>query len=141
MPVARNQTSGPKGDINVTPLVDVVLVLLIIFMVITPMLQKGHEVQVPVTNNPDKSKSLDEQVTISVDSQGIIYWETQPIDDQSFATRMAELYAQKPGAPIFIKGDVKANYGRIRVVMKKINDAGFESVGVITKDAKEEGHG
>ena len=134
----KSKTQGPKGDINVTPLVDVVLVLLIIFMVITPMLQKGAEVQLPVVENPDKAKDASkEQVTISVKKDGTLYYETDAIDEARLAATLADLHASSPERPIFVKGDIAASYGRIRAVMKMCNDAGFETVGLITKDKKE----
>jgi biopolymer transport protein TolR len=134
---ARRQTSqGPRGDINVTPLVDVVLVMLVIFMVITPMLQRGQDVELPITKNPDKSKEVKEQITISVDKTDRIWWETEPIDDATLTAKMTELYQKAPTTPIFIKGDAKVTYGRVRLVMKLINEVGFESVGVITKEVE-----
>jgi biopolymer transport protein ExbD len=140
MAAARSQTSGPKGDINVTPLVDVVLVLLIIFMVITPMLQKGAEVKLPVVDNPEKSKdAAKEQVTISVTKDGRLYLETNAISEDALRAELATIYSVTPTRPIFVKGDVESNYGRVRAVMKMCNDAGFETVGLITKDRKEAG--
>ena len=135
----RRAAGGPKGDINVTPLVDVVLVLLIIFMVITPMLQRGADVELPIAKNPEKSKEVKEQVTVSVDKTDRIFWEQDVMDDATFSAKMAELYGKAPTTPIFIKGDVQANYGRVRRVMKLINEAGFQEVGVITKEVEEEG--
>ena len=126
--------SGPKGDINVTPLVDVVLVLLIIFMVITPMLQRGQAVELPLTKNPKKAEAIKEQITISVMVDGSIFWETTPLDDEELYSRMSDAWSKTPTVPIFIKGDDKANYGRVRRVMKVINDAGFEGIGIITEE-------
>ena len=133
----RSKTSAPKGDINVTPLVDVVLVLLIIFMVITPMLQKGAEVKLPVVDNPEKAKDTKEQVTISVTKDGRLYWETDPVSETDMNAKLAATFLANPRPPIFVKGDVAASYGRVRAVMKMCNDAGFETVGLITKDRKE----
>ena len=130
----RPDGAGPKGDINVTPLVDVVLVLLIIFMVITPMLQRGQAVDLPVTKNPKKAEALDEQITISVMRDGSIFWENTPISDTDLYTRMADTYRRTPTVPVMIKGDAKSNYGRVRRVMIIIQDAGFEGVGIITKE-------
>jgi biopolymer transport protein ExbD len=132
----RRKSGAPKGDINVTPLVDVVLVLLIIFMVITPMLQRGADVELPITENPDKSKEVKEQITISVGKDNRIWWETDVIDDATLITKMEELFKTAPTTPIFVKGDTLAVYGRVRGVMKLISEAGFESVGVITKEVE-----
>ena len=127
------QVQGPKGDINVTPLVDVVLVLLIIFMVITPMLSKGADVQVPITKNPAKGTAKD-QITISVNKEGRVFLETEMLSDDDLRARLTAARAETPEMPIFVKGDQSSSYGRVREVMHIINDAGFESVGVITKE-------
>jgi biopolymer transport protein TolR len=134
---ARNQAAGPKNDINVTPLVDVVLVLLIIFMVITPMLQRGAPVELVDTTNPRKAKSVDGQVTISVGKLGELYLENDQKADSEIQEVLAQKYAATNGnARIFIKGDAGANYGRVRQVMKMVQDAGFPDVGLITKELK-----
>ena len=127
------QVQGPKGDINVTPLVDVVLVLLIIFMVITPMLSKGADVQVPITKNPAKGTAK-EQITISVNKEGKIFLETTMLSDEDLRAQLTQDHAETPEMPIFVKGDQSSSYGRVREVMHIINAAGFESVGVITKE-------
>ena len=136
---APSKSSGPKNDINVTPLVDVVLVLLIIFMVITPMLSKGADVELPLTNNPRKAKSIDEQVTISVKKDGTLYWEVEPKNDADISALLRSQHEKMPTTPIFVKGDNGANYGRVRQVMKMVQDAGFERVGLITKEYEKKG--
>ncbi len=134
---APRQPRAPKNDINVTPLVDVVLVLLIIFMVITPMLQKGAEVELPLTDHPKKAESIKEQITITIKKDGDLFWETTAISDADLSTKLSETYSVTPTAPIFVKGDNGANYGRVRQVMKLIQDAGFLQAGIITKETKE----
>ena len=131
---APSKSRGPKNDINVTPLVDVVLVLLIIFMVITPMLSKGADVELPLTRKPEKAKSADEQVTISVTRDGTLYWEVEPKNDAEIIQLLADKHAKMPTVPIFVKGDTGASYGRVRQVMKMVQDAQFDHVGLITKE-------
>ena len=119
---------GPQSNINVTPLVDVCLVLLIIFMVVTPMLGRGKDLQLPALIDADSHKEGD-QVFVSVDDEGV--W----IDQQPYTSRVdfqkalvaevskAEGKAKAQGydGPIlFLKGDKKTNYGRVRVVMEWI---------------------
>jgi biopolymer transport protein ExbD len=119
---------GPQSNINVTPLVDVCLVLLIIFMVVTPMLGRGKDLQLPTLVDADSHKEGD-QVFVSVDDEGV--W----IDQQPYTSRVdfqkalvaevskAEGKAKAQGyeGPIlFLKGDKKTNYGRVRVVMEWI---------------------
>lgn len=133
---AGRASQGPKNDINVTPLVDVVLVLLIIFMVITPMLQKGREVTLPETDNPKKEKNVQEQVTISVTKEGTLWWETTQVDEAELERKLAEVYnnPEERGRPIKVKGDVESRYGTVRKVMKLCNEVGFEKVGIVTKE-------
>jgi biopolymer transport protein TolR len=122
-----------QSDINVTPLVDVCLVLLIIFMVVTPMLQKGVDVQLPVTDNPDKKPENSNQTLISVK------WATPPVyflgsaslSKQDFQRQLDELFQRKPGAEIVIKADQRLKYGDVKDVMKMTKDAGFQNVGLI----------
>lgn len=137
-PARRPASPGPKGDINVTPLVDVVLVLLIIFMVITPMLQRGVDVSLPVTENPKKKPEVKEQITLSVTDDGRIFWEQTQLTDAELAQRIAETFRNSPTMPIMVKGDSRTRYASVRRVMKIINKGGFESVGILTKER--EGH-
>ncbi len=122
-----------KSDINVTPLVDVVLVLLIIFMVVTPMLQKGVNVMLPLTTNPDKKPDNENQLIISVKSDSTIYIDTNWVPKNDFVNQMKEMYQRSPGKEIMIKGDSRLRYKDIKKVMDMINEAGYENVGLITE--------
>ena len=93
----------------------------------------------PKVDNPEKTKDAKEQVTISVTHDGRLFWETEPVSETDLAAKLAQTYKDTPTKPIFVKGDVMASYGRVRAVMKFANDAGFETVGVITKDKKDKG--
>jgi biopolymer transport protein TolR len=131
--------SGPQSNINVTPLVDVCLVLLIIFMVVTPMLGRGKDLQLPTLVDADSHKEGD-QVFISVNDEGV--W----IDQQAYTSRadfqkalMAE-YSKSEGkakasgytGPIlFLKGDKKTNYGRVRVVMEWIQGMEIHDIALV----------
>ncbi|MDQ5858315.1 MAG: biopolymer transporter ExbD [Acidobacteriota bacterium] len=124
-----------QSDINVTPLVDVCLVLLIIFMVVTPMLQKGMDVQLPTTDNPDKKPEGAKQRLISVK------WETPPkyfIDTkwfppEGFQKALDELYQRSPTTELVIKADKRLTYGEVKKVMRMTKQAGFEDVGLIAE--------
>jgi biopolymer transport protein TolR len=126
-----------KSEINVTPLVDVVLVLLIIFMVVTPMLQKGVNVMLPITQNPDKKPDNENQLIISVKSDSTIYIDTNWVPKNDFVTQMKEMYQRSPGKEIMIKGDSRLRYKDIKKVMDMINEAGYENVGLITERVPE----
>lgn len=128
-----------KSEINVTPLVDVVLVLLIIFMVVTPMLQKGVNVMLPITTNPDKKPDNENQLIVSVKSDSTIYLDTNWVPKNDFVDQMKEMYQRSPGREILIKGDSRLRYKDIKKVMDMINEAGFENVGLITEKVPEPG--
>ncbi len=124
-----------QSDINVTPLVDVCLVLLIIFMVVTPMLQKGMDVQLPTTDNPDKKPEGSKQRLISVN------WENPPnyfidskwLPPEEFQRALDELYQRAPTTELVIKADQRLKYGEVKKVMRMTKDAGFEDVGLIAE--------
>lgn len=133
-----SQADDVKSDINVTPLVDVVLVLLIIFMVVTPMLQKGVNVMLPVTTNPDKKPDNENQLIVSVKSDSTIYLDANWVPKNDFVNQMKEMYQRSPGKEIMIKGDSRLRYKDIKKVMDMINEAGYENVGLITERIPEE---
>ena len=139
MQVGSPEVPDVKSDINVTPLVDVVLVLLIIFMVVTPMLQKGVNVVLPLTTNPDKKPDSENQLIVSVKSDSTIYIDTNWVPKTEFVTQMKEMYQRSPGKEIMIKGDSRLRYKDIKKVMDMINEAGYENVGLITERIPEQG--
>lgn len=125
---------GVVSDINVTPLVDVCLVLLIIFMVVTPLLQSGVPVQLPETNNPEKYPENAKQLKVAITEDGKIFLTK---DDwvpstQELTRRMAEIQREHPDKEIVIKADRRLKYKDVREVMKAINSGGFTKVGLIT---------
>ena len=134
---AGSANDDVKSEINVTPLVDVCLVLLIIFMVVTPMLQKGVPVVLPVTNNPDKKPDNDNQVFVSVKADNTIYVEQNWVPKNEFVAQLKEMHDRSPGKEILIKGDTRLPYKDIKKVMDMINEAGFENVGLIAEKVKE----
>jgi TolR protein len=124
-----------RSDINVTPLVDVVLVLLIIFMVVTPMLQTGPPVKLPQTSNPTKKPEEKSQIVIAVASNKMLYVgkEKQPLSEAQLATRMQEAFERSPDSTVVIKGDARVTYGDVKKTMLEVKKAGFSSVGLITE--------
>ena len=122
-----------KAEINVTPLVDVCLVLLIIFMVVTPMLQKGRPVQLPVTEYPDKKPDDEGQLLVSIDQAGTLYLDKDSIPKEQFINRMAEEFQRSRSKQVVIKGDRKLTFGDVKDVMIMLNKAGFETVGLLTE--------
>ena len=126
-----------KSDINVTPLVDVCLVLLIIFMVVTPMLQKGKPVMLPQTDRPDKKPESDKELIISVQSDKTIFIDTKWFPPKDFEARMKELGERSANKDILVKADRTLNFGEVKNVMRMIKDGGFERVGLITEKKAE----
>ncbi|HVO49947.1 MAG TPA: ExbD/TolR family protein [Thermoanaerobaculia bacterium] len=122
-----------KSDINVTPLVDVCLVLLIIFMVVTPMLQKGKPVMLPQTERPDKKPESNKELLISIQADKTIFVDTKWYPDKEFAAKMKELGERSSDKDVLIKADQRLNYGDVKNVMRMVKDGGFERVGLITE--------
>ena len=131
-----------QSDINVTPLVDVCLVLLIIFMVVTPLLQKGIAVQLPTTDNPDKKPENASQklLTVGWATPPAYYFEADKLSKDDIQKRLDELYQRSPSADIIIKADQRLKYGDVKEVMKMAKEAGFQNVGLIA-DKKQKGAG
>ena len=131
-----------QSDINVTPLVDVCLVLLIIFMVVTPLLQKGVSVQIPQADNPDKKPEGPKQKLISVSyaTPPVYYMDQKQFSKAEFQTALDELYQRNSGADIVIKADQRLKYGDVKEVFRMTKDAGFQDVGLIA-EKKQKGGG
>lgn len=122
-----------KSDINVTPLVDVCLVMLIIFMVVTPMLQKGVDVQLPQTNQPEKMPEGQKQLTISIKQDGSVFVDESWVPDENVEAELAKIHTQTPDKDVVIKGDRRLKYRQVRKLMQQVNEAGFSRVGVIAE--------
>ena len=124
----------PMSDINVTPMVDVMLVLLVIFMVTAPLLTSGVPVDLPKTNS-GQLKGDDQPLTISVDKQGKIFLQDTEVQIEELAPRLKAITATKPDTRIFVKGDSGINYGRVMEVMGQLGAAGFPHVALLTQPA------
>jgi len=130
-----------NSTINVTPLVDVCLVLLIIFMVVTPMLQKGVPVELPITTNPDKKPDNENQMIISIKNDATIYIEQNWVPKNEFVGQLKEMHDRSPSKEILIKADGRLRYKDVKRLMDMINEAGFENVGLVTEKVKENSAG
>jgi biopolymer transport protein TolR len=122
-----------NSEINVTPLVDVCLVLLIIFMVVTPMLQKGIPVNLPVTEEPEKTPDTDKQLQISVKADGSVYLGSQVIRKDQVQTELENIHSRTPDREIAVKGDKLVKYGDVLDVLKACREVGFNDVGLIAQ--------
>ena len=127
------------ADINVTPLVDVCLVLLIIFMVVTPLLQKGIPVNLPVTDEPEKTPDTEKQLLISVKADGSVYLGSNVIRKDEVKAALEDLHQRTPDREVAVKGDKLVKYGDVVDVLKALRDVGFNDVGLIAQPRKSPG--
>lgn len=129
---------GALADINVTPMVDVMLVLLIIFMVITPLLQKGVSVDLAKTHNlrkmPDAEKT--DAVELAVTRDGKIFLNAQPVAMEDITQQVDDLMSNKLNKVVFIKSDSRARYGDVVSVVDNVRAAGIEQLGLITEEVQ-----
>jgi biopolymer transport protein TolR len=128
-----------NADINVTPLVDVCLVLLIIFMVVTPMLQKGVPVNLPVTEDPEKTPDTEKQLQISVKADGTVYVGPTAVRKEQVQSTLEEIHTRTPDREVAVKGDRLVKYGDVLDVLKSCREVGFNDVGLIAQPKKQQG--
>jgi biopolymer transport protein TolR len=119
---------------NVTPLVDVVLVLLIIFMVVAPQMAAGATVDVPPATNFDEKKSAVEPLTLSITASGSVYIEKGSVSLADLPARLKAIHERDPYRRARIKADKRAAYGHVRTAFKACQDAGFSGVGLQVGD-------
>jgi biopolymer transport protein ExbD len=122
--------SGPRCEINVTPLVDVVLVLLIVFMVVTPMLQRGRDVELPVARTADPPGDAAAPVVLSVTADGAIWVDEERCDAERLQARLAEAVRADPPRPFLVKGDARVRVGEVRRALAVVRRAGARGVRV-----------
>jgi biopolymer transport protein ExbD len=124
---------GIKSDINVTPLVDVMLVLLIIMMIVAPLLQKGAPVRLPTAANSVDKPETQGQTVVAVTAGGEYYLDGLPIPETDFQRRVVEVLENKNEKIVLIKADEDAAYGRVMEAMDELRAAGIEDMGLITE--------
>ena len=120
------------SEINVTPFVDVMLVLLIIFMVTAPLLTAGIKINLPESASVLKNEKND-PVTVSMNSKGEIFIQKKKISSDGLIKKLIALKGQNKDLKIYIKGDKNLNYGKIMDLMSFINKSGFKKVALVTK--------
>jgi biopolymer transport protein TolR len=131
----RGRGHKPMSEINVTPFVDVMLVLLVIFMVTAPLLTVGVTVDLPKTKS-SVIPGQDEPLAITVDKQGKIYLQETEMELANLVPRLIAITGNNPDVRIFIRGDRAIYYGRVMQVMGTINRAGFKKVALVTESAR-----
>ena len=130
---------GVKSDINVTPLVDVMLVLLIIMMLVAPLLQQGVSVKLPEAENTVDKPEVSDQTVIAIAANKEVYLNAKPIQRQELATRITEILENKVEKIVLIKADMDVDYGSVMEAMDQLRQAGIENVGLITEKKKGSG--
>jgi len=130
----RGARSGrrPMSEINVTPFVDVMLVLLVVFMVTAPLLTAGVEIDLPKTK-AGTIAGEDEPLAITVDAGGQVFLQETPVDLATLPAKLNAITGRNPDARIFIRGDQAIDYGRVMQVMGTVNGAGYRKVALVTR--------
>jgi biopolymer transport protein ExbD len=130
---------GVKSDINVTPLVDVMLVLLIIMMIVTPMLQQGVAVILPNASNTVPKPDTQDSVTVAVGRDGSIYLNAKPTNEAELPTKLNELLENKTQKIVFLRADQEAKYGAVMAAMDGLRAAQIEDIALITATQQNSG--
>ena len=132
---------GVKSEINVTPLVDVMLVLLIIMMLIAPMLQQGVALTLPQAQNTVEKPDSQDQAVIAIGANKQIYLNTKQVSEAELATKVNEAFEGKAQKVVYIKADADVDYGTVMGVMDQLRHAAIEDVGLIVDKPKSAGGG
>jgi len=137
----KAQAPGAVSDINVTPLVDVMLVLLIIFMVITPMLQKGVSVDMARVNNPRSMQAADKEdaTVLAITRDGKIYLGSDAIALDKITAKVKDRVSDKLDKTVYIKSDARAKYGDVVSVVDAVRAAGVDAIGLLAEKVQARG--
>ncbi len=122
-----------QAAINITPLVDVVLVLLIIFMVMAPQMRKGPDVALPHTEKPSDQGDERGRILVSIDEAGKLWINDQPVAPENFDNALRAAVGAEPDPKVVIRGDAKLKFREVRQTMLALDQAGFRGVGLIAK--------
>ena len=133
MAMNLGSSGGIKSDINVTPLVDVMLVLLIIMMIVAPLLQQGVPVTLPLAANSSEKPETQEQTVITIDRNKDVYLNAKPVTLSQLTTRIKEVLEDKSDKIVIIKADEEAPYSAVMDTMDELRHAGIEDMGLITE--------
>jgi biopolymer transport protein ExbD/biopolymer transport protein TolR len=134
----RNEGVKVNSNINVTPMVDVMLVLLIIFMVITPMLQHGVSVDMAKVNNPESMPDADKEdaLLVSIMRDGTVYFGTDKLPADQLTGKVKDRLASRVDKRVFVKADARARFGSVVEVVDNVRAAGVDQLGLLTEQRK-----
>jgi biopolymer transport protein TolR len=138
----RNEGAKVNSDINVTPMVDVMLVLLIIFMVVTPMLQHGQPVDMAQVNNPAPMPDADKEdaLLVAVTRENKVFFGTDLVQPADLTQKIKDKLASKTDKRVFIKADARAKFGWVVEVVDNVRSAGVDQLGLLTDQKKTPGN-
>jgi biopolymer transport protein ExbD/biopolymer transport protein TolR len=130
-----------NSDINVIPMADIMLVLLIIFMVVTPMLQKGISVEMAQVDSPSDMPDADKEdaIVVAVTRDGKIYVGTEQVAKETLTSKIRDLVATRVDKTVFVRSDARAKYGIVVGVVDEVRAAGVDQLGLLTEKTKEKG--
>jgi biopolymer transport protein ExbD/biopolymer transport protein TolR len=131
----RNEGAKVNSNINVTPMVDVMLVLLIIFMVITPMLQKGTIVEMAKVNNPIQMPDADKEdaLLVAVNRDGKVFFDSQIVTPEDLTQKVKERVSSRTNKQVFVRADARAHYKWVVDVVDDVRSAGVDQLGLLTE--------
>ena len=131
----QDETDEVMNEINMTPLVDVMLVLLIVFMITVPVMKDAVNVQLPrATSIPVQAQP--DAIRLSVDAQGRYFWNDQPLADDQLEARLAAAAAAQPQPELHLRGDREARYEKVAQALAAAQRAGLHKIGFVTEPAK-----
>jgi len=130
----RNDNRGTMAEINVTPLVDVMLVLLVIFMVTAPMMQQGVQVNLPKADTKAMNPA-EETVVVTVDKSSKVFINKEETPEENLRAKLTDMFASRTKKEVFLKADAGVPYGEVVKIMADIKGAGIERLGMVTEPA------
>jgi biopolymer transport protein TolR len=136
--VVRNEGAKVNSNINVTPMVDVMLVVLIIFMVITPMLQHGVTVDLAKTTNPKPMPDAEKEdaLIVAVMKDGNVFFDTQRVAPEELTQKVRDRVNNRTNKEVFVKADARAKYKSVVEVVDNVRSAGVDTLGLLTEQKK-----
>ena len=141
MAMQLGSSSGIKSDINVTPLVDVMLVLLIIMMIVAPLLQQGVPVTLPLAANSSEKPETQGQTVVTIDRNKDVYLNAIPVPSGQLQNRVKEILEDKSDKIVIIKADEEAPYSAVMDTMDELRASGIEDMGLITETRRKQPQG
>ncbi|KDB54209.1 biopolymer transport protein ExbD/TolR [Sphaerotilus natans subsp. natans DSM 6575] len=134
----RRQADAPMSDINMTPLIDVMLVLLVIFMITAPLMSSSLKLELPEAEGAQPTEPAPEAVQLSLQANGALYWGEERLEAEAFARRLAEVGARPGERPeVMLRADQSVAYGRVAELIGQLQQAGLNRIAFVTERAAE----